>query len=75
MVGQVHASRVRDWIFNGRMLAGTVLADNDFILPHRQTMAAASGNALIWSARTSPRFGTGGHVAQCESGDASPHSK
>jgi Flp pilus assembly protein TadD len=33
------------------------------------------GSALIWSARTSPRFGTGRHVAQSESGDTSPHSK
>jgi hypothetical protein len=32
-------------------------------------------SALIWSARTSPRFGTGRHVAQLESGDTSPHSK
>jgi hypothetical protein len=32
-------------------------------------------SALIWSARTSPRFGTGRHVAQLKSGDTSPHSK
>jgi len=34
-----------------------------------------SGNVLIWSARTSPRFGTTRHVASWESGDISPHSK
>jgi len=34
-----------------------------------------SGNVLIWSARTSPRFGTMRHVASWESGDISPHSK
>ena len=31
--------------------------------------------AFIWSARTRPRFGTGRHVAQFQSGDTSPHSK
>src|SRR5277367_4390704 len=30
---------------------------------------------IIWSARTSPRFGTTRHVASWESGDVSPHSK
>jgi hypothetical protein len=34
-----------------------------------------TGSTFIWSARTSPRFGTGRHVAQSESGDTSPHSK
>ena len=29
----------------------------------------------LWSARASPRFGTGRHVAPWESGDVSPHSK
>jgi hypothetical protein len=28
----------------------------------------------LWSARTCPRFGTGRHVCQSESGDVSPHS-
>jgi hypothetical protein len=28
----------------------------------------------FWSARTCPRFGTGRHVCQSESGDMSPHS-
>jgi hypothetical protein len=28
-----------------------------------------------WSARTCPRFGTGRHVSQFQSGDMSPHSK
>jgi hypothetical protein len=36
---------------------------------------AAKGSALIWSARTRPRFGTTRHVASSESGDTSPHSK
>jgi len=36
---------------------------------------APLGNPLIWSARTSPRFGTARRVAQWESGDKSPHSK
>ena len=31
--------------------------------------------ARCWSARTGPRFGTGRHVSQSESGDMSPHSK
>jgi hypothetical protein len=31
--------------------------------------------AFIWRARTRPRFVTGRHVAQWESGDSSPHSK
>jgi hypothetical protein len=35
----------------------------------------SDGRALIWSARTCPRFGTGRHVSQWESGDLSPHSK
>src|SRR5690242_19371354 len=30
---------------------------------------------VFWSARTCPRFGTGRHVSQWESGDLSPHSK
>jgi prepilin-type processing-associated H-X9-DG protein/prepilin-type N-terminal cleavage/methylation domain-containing protein len=34
-----------------------------------------SRNVSIWSARTSPRFGTTRHVASWESGDISPHSK
>jgi multidrug efflux system outer membrane protein len=33
------------------------------------------GSALIWSARTCPRFETTRHVASWESGDVSPHSK
>src|SRR5882724_3722912 len=39
--------------------------------PNRQNR----GSILIWSARTSPRFGTARHVAPLESGDVSPHSK
>jgi len=34
-----------------------------------------SGNALIWTARTCPRFETTRPVASKESRDASPHSK
>ncbi len=29
----------------------------------------------LWTARTCPRFGTGRHVSQSESGNVSPHSK
>jgi len=34
-----------------------------------------AGHKPMWSARTCPRFGTGRHVCQWESGDMSPHSK
>lgn len=41
----------------------------------RLTGKPFSQQRALWSARTCPRFETGRHVAQPESGDMSPHSK
>ncbi|MCX6895455.1 MAG: tRNA dimethylallyltransferase, partial [Verrucomicrobia bacterium] len=41
----------------------------------RLTGKPFSEQRAAWSARTRPRFETGRHVAQSESGDMSPHSK
>ena len=41
--------------------------------PDRRNLIPQTGR--LWTARTCPRFGTGRHVSQSESGDVSPHSK
>ena len=64
--------------FPSAMLAGfcaaLMLACKETAVLHFLALGLAAAIVQLWSARTSPRFGTGRHVAQSEGGVMPPHS-
>jgi uncharacterized protein (TIGR03663 family) len=55
------------------LCAALMLAGKETAVIHFFALGVAITVGWLWSARTSPRFGTGRHVSQSESGDMSPH--